>query len=37
LHAEMLGFIHPTSRQYMEFTAPLPTYFDSLIIKLRQE
>lgn len=24
LHAEKLGFIHPSSRQWIEFTAPLP-------------
>lgn len=34
LHAEVLGFIHPTTGKYMEFHAPLPDYFKSLIRKL---
>ncbi|MDO4439316.1 MAG: RluA family pseudouridine synthase [Eubacteriales bacterium] len=33
LHAAVLGFIHPTTHEYMEFTAPLPDYF---LKKLRQ-
>jgi 23S rRNA pseudouridine1911/1915/1917 synthase len=24
LHARLLGFIHPVSNEYMEFTSPLP-------------
>ena len=35
LHAGVLGFIHPTTGEYVEFTSPLPEYFDKLIIKLR--
>ncbi len=31
LHAMVLGFVHPTSGQYMEFTAPLPEYFTRLL------
>ena len=31
LHAGVLGFIHPTSGQYLEFEAPLPEYFQNLI------
>ncbi len=31
LHAGILGFIHPRSREYMEFTAPLPEYFTKLL------
>lgn len=31
LHAMTLGFIHPTSGEYMEFTAPLPDYFTRLL------
>ena len=27
LHAMVLGFVHPTTGQYMEFTAPLPESF----------
>lgn len=35
LHAKVLGFIHPTTKEYMEFEAPLPEYFTELLIKLR--
>lgn len=35
LHAKRLGFIHPTTNKYMEFDSPIPTYFENLIIKLR--
>ncbi|BCJ95020.1 pseudouridine synthase [Anaerocolumna cellulosilytica] len=35
LHARVLGFIHPTTKQYMEFEAPLPDYFVKLLNKLR--
>lgn len=31
LHAMTLGFIHPTTGKYMEFTAPLPEYFEKLL------
>lgn len=31
LHAMVLGFIHPRTREYMEFSAPLPSYFTKLI------
>ena len=31
LHAGVLGFIHPTTGQYLEFEAPLPEYFQNLI------
>lgn len=34
LHAYMIGFIHPSKNEYMEFFAPLPEYFESLLIKL---
>lgn len=36
LHARVLGFIHPTTREYMEFEAPLPEYFTDLLRKLRR-
>jgi len=36
LHAGVLGFIHPTTKEYVEFSAPLPAYFTELLIKLRQ-
>lgn len=35
LHAMVLGFIHPETEEYMEFTAPLPEYFQKLTEKLR--
>ena len=31
LHAMILGFIHPSTREYMEFEAPLPEYFTHLL------
>lgn len=34
LHAKTLGFIHPASKEYMEFHAPLPEYFVELLDKL---
>lgn len=36
LHAMVLGFVHPRTREYMEFTAPLPDYFLKLLDKLRK-
>lgn len=36
LHARVLGFIHPTTNEYMEFEAPLPDYFTQLEEKLRK-
>jgi 23S rRNA pseudouridine1911/1915/1917 synthase len=35
LHAQTLGFIHPTTKEYMEFEAPLPSDFDSVLNKWR--
>jgi len=35
LHAYRLGFIHPRSKQYVEFTAPLPEDFTTLLNYLR--
>ena len=37
LHAKTLGFIHPRSGEYMEFTSDLPNYFLQLLDKLRNE
>lgn len=31
LHAKTLGFIHPRTKEYMEFDAPLPDYFVNLL------
>lgn len=36
LHAKRLGFIHPSTNEYVEFEAPLPEYFNKLLKKLRQ-
>ena len=35
LHAGVLGFIHPRTEEYMEFSAPLPEYFQELLKKLK--
>jgi 23S rRNA pseudouridine1911/1915/1917 synthase len=37
LHAGVLGFIHPTSKEYVEFSAPIPDYFTELLVKLRHK
>ena len=34
LHAGILGFVHPRTGEYMEFSAPLPEYFEELLRKL---
>ncbi len=31
LHAQRIGFVHPRTGEYMEFSAPLPNYFDNLL------
>ena len=35
LHAKTLGLIHPTTKKYMEFEAPLPDYFSDLLNRLK--
>ena len=35
LHAMVLGFVHPRTGEYMEFSADLPAYFEDLLRKLR--
>jgi 23S rRNA pseudouridine1911/1915/1917 synthase len=35
LHAQTLGFIHPTTQQYMEFEAPMPADFEAVLTKWR--
>lgn len=37
LHAKKLGFIHPSSDNYMEFDSELPQYFEKLLKNLRNE
>ncbi len=34
LHAKKLGFIHPKTKEYMEFDSELPEYFKELLKKL---
>lgn len=34
LHAMVLGFQHPTTGEYLEFSAPLPNYFEKLLKNL---
>ncbi len=36
LHAGVLGFLHPRTGDYMEFSAPLPEYFTDLLKKLEK-
>lgn len=31
LHAKKIGFVHPTTKEYVEFEAPLPEYFTKLL------
>lgn len=35
LHAAVLGFRHPRTDEYMEFNAPIPSYFEELLNSLR--
>lgn len=35
LHAKELGFIHPTTREYVEFVAQLPEDFEKVLIRLK--
>lgn len=35
LHAAVLGFIHPTTSEYMEFSAPLPQDMEDVLFSLR--
>lgn len=34
LHAGKIGFVHPVKNEYMEFTSPLPDYFEEVLRKL---
>ena len=35
LHAKKLGFIHPQTKEYMEFESELPDYFTGVLNKIR--
>ena len=37
LHAMVIGFVHPTTHEYMEFEAPLPEYLQNLLKKLPKQ
>lgn len=37
LHAKLLGFIHPATKEYLEAEAPLPQYFTDLLDILRKK
>ncbi len=37
LHAGILGFIHPSTNQYMEFKSELPQYFVSVLERLKNK
>jgi 23S rRNA pseudouridine1911/1915/1917 synthase len=37
LHAGVLGFLHPSTKEYVEFEAPLPDYFTQMLVKLRHK
>jgi len=37
LHARVLGFIHPGSKEYVEFETPLPDYFEKILKVLRSK
>ncbi len=34
LHARKIGFVHPTTKHYLEFTSKLPSYFTEFLTKL---
>ena len=35
LHAGVIGFVHPITKEYLEFEAPLPEDFETLLMELR--
>lgn len=37
LHAQTLGFTHPTSGEWLEFSAPLPEIFEQTLVNLRKQ
>ena len=36
LHARKIGFIHPTTGEYLEYTSELPKYFSAVLDKLEK-
>ena len=37
LHAGILGFVHPSTGEYMEFRSPRPAYFEDVLARLRAQ
>lgn len=37
LHSKSLGFIHPSTKEYMEFETELPSYFTDVLNKLKEQ
>ena len=37
LHAKTIGFIHPSTKKYMEFTSELPECFTNILNKFEEE
>lgn len=37
LHAKLLGIVHPTTNEYMEFESELPKYFKDILDKLEKK
>ena len=37
LHAKSIGFVHPTSGEYVEFDSQVPPYFENILNRLRNK
>jgi len=37
LHAKTLGFIHPRTKEYMEWESPLPDYFEEFLKEIKKD
>lgn len=37
LHAEKIGFVHPSTKEYMEFTSPVPKRFNEILNIYKEE
>ena len=37
LHAKKIGFVHPSTGEYMEFESPLPEYFQKVLHLIKKE
>lgn len=36
LHAGVIGFVHPVTKEYLEFSSPIPEDFEALLAELRE-